>query len=102
MRKWIILVVVVVGLLIVWALWYFRPWDPIGPVGYSRLRLGMTEQEITEILGQPDVEHRSSPAVFTSRTPHSHIQPATRAGAPSTSAYAGTSCVTTAPAATKA
>ena len=37
-----------------------------------------------------------------SRTPHWHIQPMIFAGTPTTSAYAGTSCATTAPAPTKA
>src|SRR6185312_8932303 len=38
----------------------------------------------------------------SSRSPHSHIHPTTRAGTPVTSAYAGTECVTTAPAPTNA
>src|SRR4029453_14508684 len=57
----------------------------------------------------PSIEYRRrqsgqtpSPSTIVSRTPHSHIHPAIRAGAPSTRAKSGTSLVTMAPAPTNA
>src|SRR5262249_28878207 len=41
-------------------LWYFQPWDPIGPLGYYRLGLGMSEPEMVRILGDPAREYRRS------------------------------------------
>lgn len=34
------------------------PFLSIGPYGYSRLQLGMTEVEIAEVIGQPSEEYR--------------------------------------------
>jgi hypothetical protein len=32
---------------------YLQPWDPVGPWGYCRIGLGMTEEEIISIVGRP-------------------------------------------------
>ncbi|MBM4072803.1 MAG: hypothetical protein FJ271_28330 [Planctomycetes bacterium] len=60
MPKWIALSLAVTLLLLLGVLWYLRPWDPIGPLGYHRVELGMAEAEVGAILGDPDKEYRRS------------------------------------------
>src|SRR5262245_1571537 len=60
MRKWKLLGLGALILLLLAALWHARPWDPIGPFGYLRVHLGMTDPEIAAILGAPSTDYRNS------------------------------------------
>ena len=59
-KKWILLGLGIFGLLVFVPLWYYKAWELIGPFGYCRIELGMTENEIAEILGPPSREYRRS------------------------------------------
>jgi hypothetical protein len=41
--------------------WLFPPSDPIGPRSYERIRLGMAEGEVEEILGMPPGHYYTPP-----------------------------------------
>jgi hypothetical protein len=60
MPLWIAVPFGIMSLVLIGGLWYFQPWDLIGPLGYRRLHVGMTETDITDVLGEPAKEYRSS------------------------------------------
>ena len=60
MPKWLAFTCAAVSIVILGVMCYLRPWDPIGPFGYYRIDLGMTEPEIAAVLGDPAKEYRRS------------------------------------------
>ena len=44
---------------LVWAVWYYRPWDPIGSFTYRRLSLGMTRKEVETAIGLPPGDYHT-------------------------------------------
>jgi hypothetical protein len=46
--------------LAVLAIWQFLPEEAIGPSNYRRIRLGMTEAEVAEIIGLPAGDYQTS------------------------------------------
>jgi hypothetical protein len=58
-RRRVLLVAAVLAVLgLAWAAWHYRPWEPIGPLTYWRLHLGVTESEVEALLSQPAGEYR--------------------------------------------
>jgi hypothetical protein len=55
MRRYRLLLIVTlvwfVGLL--WSAWYYRPWDPINRRTFHSLELGMTLEQVEELIGLP-------------------------------------------------
>lgn len=49
------------AMVVVLAVWFSAPGEPIGPGGYSRVRLGMTEAEAERAVGLPPGLHTQDP-----------------------------------------
>src|SRR5262245_24985463 len=39
--------------------WFLRPWDPVNPHQYYRIRLGMSERDAREVIGLPPGRYQS-------------------------------------------
>jgi hypothetical protein len=60
MKKTTILLLAAIGIGLFLVLGEFRPWDRVGPLGYWQLHLGMTDEDVTAIMGEASKERRRS------------------------------------------